>query len=531
MRTGPWQTERPARGLFAHLPAPRSTPSQAGRPRTAPAVAAPLGGTDGHAPVDELRSVFERAPDPADTGRLLELFVGQQEATVPPVGRDAARDAWVSSRRRRTLSSRELLEQPALPHLVKSVFDFYFRDDLYGYWAGQEPIILSSGSFDETVFGLPASLKDCIRYALDRNWYGYSDSLGRASAREALAVLETVRFGGRLTVGADRIAVTLGGTAALDSIVDLLAGARPHDTRPALCAVPNYPPLMAAMARRMPVHCVETPIVYGGTDITALIERARGGARMILLQTVTNPSGLRVPEERLAELIEAAPPDCYIVLDECHDAFGPEVPLTPARMADNVISIRSVSKRWGAPGLKAGWLVASPDVIDEFYGQASTTYGGPPSLFYLLIEMLGLFEAARLGGAMDVPAVLGRLSDDYGLNTATLEAGFADYLRATEEMTERVLRCRRHAVDALDSMGVPVLVPEYSINLLARFGNEPSYRTYRRLISETGVSTYPGLLCVAGGPGLVRLSPCLPESVLDEAMARLAKWAARREEG
>lgn len=525
MKTRPWHPGWHDRGLFDDMPAPRPAhiPAQR-RPAALPSTVPPgFGG----GPLEELRRAFERAADPADVRELLRLFVGEVESSAPPIGLPDARRAWSLSRRRRTLSSRDLLDQPALPRLVKSVFDFYFRDDLYGHWADTEPIVLSSGSYDETVFGLPESLKDCIRFALERNWYGYSDSLGRTSAREALAVLETARSGGRTTIGADRIAVTLGGTAALASIVDLLVGAGPDETRPALCAVPNYPPLVAAMARRLPVHCVETPMADGATDIGSLIDRARDGARLILLQTVTNPSGLRVPEERLADLIAAAPRDCFIILDECHDAFGPAVPLTAARLADNVISIRSISKRWGAPGLKAGWLVASSGFIEEFYAHASTTYGGPPSLFYLLLEMLGLFEAARLGGGMDAESLLARLSGEYGLNAATLHAGFADYLQAAEEMSDQVLRCRGHVVDALDAMGVPVVVPEYSINLLARIGDEPSYRTYRRLVSETGVSTYPGVLCMAGGPGLVRISPCLPESVLDEAMARLTKWVAQ----
>ncbi|GAB1644050.1 pyridoxal phosphate-dependent aminotransferase [Krasilnikovia sp. MM14-A1259] len=528
MRTRPWQ-DRPTSGdgLFDTLAVrrPETAPVRRTALRTAPPVPEALVMSG----LSELHGVFDHAVDPADPAELLRLFVGDVESSAPPIGRFGRhRREWAAATLRRRLPHARLLAQPAMPQLVKSVFDFYFRDDLYGHWDQRSPIVLSSGSYDETLFGLPESLKNCIRYALNNNWYGYSDSLGRTSAREALALLETARSGGQLSIGADRVAVTLGGTAALASIVDLLTGAGRSDDRPALCGIPNYPPLVAAVARRMAVRCVDTPIAERHTDITPLIEQARGGARLILLQTVTNPSGLRVPESQLAELIAAAPADCVIVLDECHDTFGPAVALTPARMAANVISIRSISKRWGAPGLKAGWLVAAPEFIDEFYVHASTTYGGPPSLFYLLLEMLGLFEAARFGGGLDVDDLLGRLSGDYRLNRGTLAAGFADYARTADLMARRVLRCRERAVDALGDMGVPVLAPDYSINLLARLGDEPSYLTYRRVVEEAGVSVYPGLLCMAGGPGLVRLSPCVPEQVLDEAMARLGRWVGRR---
>ena len=119
-----------------------------------------------------------------------------------------------------------------------------------------DPIVLSSGSFDESVFGLPESLKACIRFPLERNWYGYSDSLGRGSAREALAALETARFAGASSVDPSEIAVTLGGTAAVSAVVDFLVDHGASTPGRALCAVPNYPPLVATVARRLPVSMV-----------------------------------------------------------------------------------------------------------------------------------------------------------------------------------------------------------------------------------------------------------------------------------
>jgi aspartate/methionine/tyrosine aminotransferase len=521
VKTQPWHRNQATNRLFGQLPA-NPLPVVGDSTRwTAPCPGARLDAD----PLAELRGVFERADDPGDADTMLRLFVGQVESTAPPLGgRRLDQRLWSRSRPRRALSTRELLGQRTAPRLLKSIFDFYFRDDLYGHWADGGPIVLSSGSFDETVFGLPESLKACIRFALDRNWYGYSDSLGRTSARSALAALETARSGGTLPLGPEHLAVTLGGTASVASIVDMLASASPADDRIALCGAPNYPPLVAAVARRMPVRMVTTPTVDGHTDISELIVQVRAGARLVLLQTITNPTGLRVSESQLAELIAAAPPDCHIVLDECHDSFGPAVELTRARLAPNVVSVRSISKKWGAPGLKAGWLVAGTGFIDEFYVHASTTYGGPPSLFYLLLEMFGLFEAARLDGGLDADELVATLSEEYELEASLLRAGFADYVAASDRMREEVLRCRAFTLDRLDAAGVPVVAPAYSINVLARLGDGPSYATYRRLVSEVGVSVYPGLLCFADGPGHVRISPCVPPAVLDDALGRITKW-------
>ena len=100
--------------------------------------------------------------------------------------------------------------------------------------------------------------------------------------------------------------------------------------RRALVCVPNCPPLVAAIGQRFEVELVATGLAGDGVDITEVISRLSGGPRMILLQTVTNPWGRRIREADLARLIGALPEDCYLVLDECHDAFGPAVPLTPA---------------------------------------------------------------------------------------------------------------------------------------------------------------------------------------------------------
>jgi aspartate/methionine/tyrosine aminotransferase len=420
----------------------------------------------------------------------------------------------------------DLLRGPAhgvVPDVVKRAFDFYFRDDLYGTQIHADPIILSSGSFDETVFGLPASLKDCVRYSMDMNWYGYSDSLGRSSARRALAQLETTRHSGTATFDEDNIAVVLGGTAAIASIVDMIAEDRKSSSPKAIVCVPNYPPLVAGVARRMPVELVPIPLVNGEVSIEPLLAALRDGPTLALVQTVINPWGLRISEDHVAELIGALPADCYLIIDECHDAFGPCVELTHTRQDPRVIAIRSLSKRWAAPGLKAGWLVAQKPLIDRFYSHASTTYGGPPSLLGLFLEMFALFETARWTGG-DLATERAYLRAEYGLADHQWHRALHDYLDAADRLDQQVLVRRHFALDRLRDAGIAALAPDYSINMLLKMGNLPSYNLYRRLVTEAKVSVLPGLLTMATSEGTVRISPCLEESVLDEGLDRLVRW-------
>jgi aspartate/methionine/tyrosine aminotransferase len=244
----------------------------------------------------------------------------------------------------------------------------------------------------------------------------------------------------------------------------------------------------------------------------------------VLLQTVTNPSGLRVSENQIAELVRKAPHDCHIILDECHDYLGPAVNLTMERRKANVVSVHSISKLWAAPGLKAGWIVASPEIVNAFYEYASTIYSGPPSLTFLLLEIFGIFESARQLGNFDVVSTLSRLPASYRSRSEDLLSGFDNYVRSYDILRNKVSRAKLIASTGFADAGFDVLVPDYSINLLTRFGDLPSYYLFRNLISETKVSVYPGLLCGIGTPGIVRISPCVPEPVLVEAIQRVKNW-------
>ena len=73
------------------------------------------------------------------------------------------------------------------------------------------------------------------------------------------------------------------------------------------------------------------------------------------------------------------------------------------RSRRNVIRVASLSKTHSVPGMKLGWIVAHPDFIRGYYEYASTTYGGPPSLFYLLIEMAARFEQWDVLGLQALP--------------------------------------------------------------------------------------------------------------------------------
>jgi aspartate/methionine/tyrosine aminotransferase len=475
------------------------------------------------APDDRFLEVFRRAHDPTSALELRDLFIGRVEHEVgtAAAGRAYA-ELWRESRVRREVDPGDVLAGPGCAPFIKELFNFYFRDDLYGALRPQIGVILSSGALDEEAWGLPETLKAAIRYALARDWYGYSDSRGRVPARDAVAAYETRRIAGK-TYCADEVALTLGATSAVSLLADFILTGRPSGST--LCAIPNYPPLVQAFARRGAVELVPTPCAEGSTDISDLIARLTPSTPAILLQTVTNPTGSVVPEADLATLIRAAAPNTLIVLDECHECLGPPQARCPERGARNVIRISSLSKTWSAPGLKVGWILADAGFIAEYYEHASTAIGGPPSFFYTLVEVVARFERWALEGVeAPTPAHLREFEAGYGLDLDRIRHVYAVFGEERAARETGLLRLRDAAMSSLSAQGLEHATPRYSINAALRFADHADgYVAFRTLLRATGVSIFPGVLnfCLAGAVG--RITTARRGRDLNAALGRLAR--------
>jgi aspartate/methionine/tyrosine aminotransferase len=455
---------------------------------------------------DAFRLVYEGASDPSDPISLRDAYLAYALTGTPPAARRSAEDA-------------EILGSRAVVRCVKELFNYYFRDDLYGRRRAEQHVIMSSGSVNEELFGLANPLKDCIRYALDRDWYGYSDSRGRAATREAIAALENERVAGA-PYDERWISVTIGGTVTVYGLADfLLAGATP--TAPVLCGIPNYPPLVEALARRSAVQLVPTPCGPNGTDIAALIEAVRPDTPAIFLQTVTNPTGTAVSEAQLAQLVQRVGPHTTVILDEAHECLGPVPEFGVARAHRQVVRVTSMSKDMSTPGLKLGWLVAHPDFIADWYEYASTSMGGPPSVFYLLVEAISRFEAWRLAGVEDAGDRIAEWSE-YPVSVPALRAAYTDYRRQRDRRAQVLTSYRDWAVGGLTELGYAVVPPRYSINIAASPpGAQTSYGWWARTLDDLGVSIYPGILSFCFDDRWIRLTASTSARSLCMALSRL----------
>ncbi|HEU0298653.1 MAG TPA: pyridoxal phosphate-dependent aminotransferase [Longimicrobium sp.] len=492
----------------------------------AAARARPPAGGDGTflTTVDErMLEVFARARNPGDPFELRDLWLGRVEHEL---GADAQRPAmaeqWRASRPRQRMDADEILSSRATVRFVKELFNWFFRDDLYGVLRPSARYILSSGSVDEEAWGLPETLKECIRYALERDWYGYSDSRGRVPAREAIAAYESARIQGA-SYEAANVALSMGGTFAISTLADFILLGRPATGSPVLCGIPNYPPLVESVARRAATRLVPLASRGGCVSLDPLIAALTPHTPLVLLQTAVNPTGALVPEAELERLVRAASPSTIILLDECHEWLGPPGTCSPLRAAGNVVRVSSASKSWSAPGLKLGWVLADPSFIADYYEYASTTFGGPPSFFYTAVEVLARMERWVITGVEAVEtAELAEFESSYGLDAARLGAAYASY-RHERLARERALRILRDAaVAGLTEAFASVVPPRSSINLAVELpGWNDSYRCFRDVLRETGVAVFPGILTFCLSGATVRITTARRWTDLAAALAQL----------
>lgn len=137
-------------------------------------------------------------------------------------------------------------------------------------------------------------------------------------------------------------------------------------TRKALIVGPTY----ADYADGCRVHSIEPAYFLASpADLFAVdLERLAtvlSGCDTVFLCNPNNPTGQLVPHAGLLKLCTTHP-EVRFIIDESYLPFAQEDQGMTRCGLDNVIVLWSVSKIFGMPGLRAGFLVANPPVINRF---------------------------------------------------------------------------------------------------------------------------------------------------------------------
>lgn len=178
----------------------------------------------------------------------------------------------------------------------------------------------------------------------------YGDHLGRPGLRAAIAV-------DGADLDPDDVMVTPGAAAALFIVATSLLG--PGDEL--VVVRPNYatnletPRAIGAAIRYLDLRHEEGWAV----DPSRIAELMTPRTALVSLTNPHNPTGAVMPESSLREIVRLveAHPRARLLVDETYRemTFGGPLPVA-ASLTERAISVSSLSKTYGLPGIRIGWL-------------------------------------------------------------------------------------------------------------------------------------------------------------------------------
>lgn len=168
----------------------------------------------------------------------------------------------------------------------------------------------------------------------------------------------------RLDVGFDRIATGTGSVALIGHLMAAI-GSPGSDVVYSWRSFEAYP-IAATVAGIRSVQVPGTP--DHRHDIGAMAKAVGPDTRAVIVCSPNNPTGPVVTAAELDELYAAVDESVLVVIDEAYREFvtDPDSPDALERYGDrpNTVVFRTFSKAWGMAGLRAGYMIASPEVAE-----------------------------------------------------------------------------------------------------------------------------------------------------------------------
>lgn len=213
---------------------------------------------------------------------------------------------------------------------------------------------LSESSFSDRTLG---------DYGVDVDVSGlllqYGDHLGSPALREQIAA-DAERL------APDDVIVTAGAAAALFATATALLGAGDH----ALIATPNYATnLETPRAIGAELEPLELRFEEGwALDLDRLEASLRPQTRLVSVTYPHNPTGAMIDPATLDALVKIVERhgEARLLVDETYRELAYGEPLAPvASLSERAIGISSMSKTYGLPGLRIGWLACRDRELAE----------------------------------------------------------------------------------------------------------------------------------------------------------------------
>lgn len=200
----------------------------------------------------------------------------------------------------------------------------------------------------------------------------YSQSDGTDELRAAIAALYPGATG-------DQITVTVGSSEA--NFISCWTLIEPGDR--VVVVTPTYMQTLG-LARNFGATVVELPLDPAhGWELSpeAIRRRIVPGTKLVVVTNPNNPTGQLLSEEARRALVEAAEASgAWLLADEVYQGAERNGVTTPSLWGsyDRLLVVNGLSKAYGLPGLRIGWIVGPPDFKDRVVRRHDYTVIGPP---------------------------------------------------------------------------------------------------------------------------------------------------------
>ncbi|KPA15333.1 Histidinol-phosphate aminotransferase [Candidatus Magnetomorum sp. HK-1] len=100
-------------------------------------------------------------------------------------------------------------------------------------------------------------------------------------------------------------------------------------------------------------------------DIEKLVQAGKSPkSKIVFIGSPNNPTGNIVPRQEVIELLNRM--DCIVVIDECYFEFSQYTVVDLLNKHENLIILRSLSKSFGLGGIRFGYGIAHPKIVQYF---------------------------------------------------------------------------------------------------------------------------------------------------------------------
>jgi aspartate/methionine/tyrosine aminotransferase len=172
-------------------------------------------------------------------------------------------------------------------------------------------------------------------------------------------------IGRRYGVGPDRIALATGCSGANFLVCAALLRAGDE----VVVEQPVYDPLLAAarLVGARVVHFERHFDNHWSVDPDRVAHAMTKRTRLVVISSPHNPSGVIVPPETIRAVCEIAERhDAWVLVDEVYRDATYNGPMeSPAHAHPRCIVTNSLTKSYGLPGLRCGWAMGGPGIVER----------------------------------------------------------------------------------------------------------------------------------------------------------------------